>query len=51
VRALLAHDATLRLPDNFAGRQALWWAKLNGCDEVLRLVEARVEASERALSR
>ena len=39
VRALLAHDAALRLPDNFAGRQALWWAKINGCEEVVRLVD------------
>ena len=39
VRALLAHDATLRLPDTFAGRQALWWARFNGCEEVVRLVE------------
>ena len=38
VRALLEHDATLRLPDNFAGRQALWWARFHGCQEVLRLV-------------
>ena len=39
VRALLAHDPALRLPDTFAGRQALWWARLNGCEEVVRLVD------------
>jgi uncharacterized protein len=48
VRALLAHDPTLRLPDNFAGRQARWWATLNGCDEVLALVRgATVNADRR----
>src|SRR5256885_2364875 len=26
VRALLDHDPTLRIPETFAGRQALWWA-------------------------
>ena len=31
VRALLAHDPTLRLPDNFEGRLAIMWARLHGC--------------------
>ncbi len=38
VRALLAHDPTLRLPDNFAGRQALRFARFHECGEVLELV-------------
>lgn len=38
VRALIEHDPSLRLPDNFAGRQALWWARFHGCDDVLELV-------------
>jgi ankyrin repeat protein len=38
VRVLLAHDPTLRLPDNFAGRQALWWARFHGCAQVLKMV-------------
>jgi ankyrin repeat protein len=40
VRALLAHDSTLRLPDNFSGRRALWFARFHECDEVLQLVES-----------
>jgi ankyrin repeat protein len=38
VRALLAHDPGLGLPDNFAGRQALRFARFHECREVLRLV-------------
>jgi ankyrin repeat protein len=38
VRALLAHDPTLRLPDTIAAREALWWAKFHGCAEVLAMV-------------
>ena len=38
VRALLDHDPTLRIPETFAGRQALWWARFHGCAEVLTLV-------------
>ena len=30
--------STLRLPDTIAGREALWWATFNRCDEVLTLV-------------
>ena len=40
VRALLAHDPTLRLPDTIAGREALWWARFHGCADVLALVGA-----------
>ena len=48
VRALLAHDPALRLPDNFAGRSALAWARLHLvtenddrelCAEVLQLLD------------
>jgi ankyrin repeat protein len=45
VRALLDHDPALRLPNNLAAAQALWWAHVHGCDEVLRRVEARTRAS------
>jgi len=38
VRALLAHDPTLRLPDTTAGREALFWARFHGCSEVLDLI-------------
>ena len=38
VRALLAHDPTLRLPNTIAGREALWWARFHGCAGVLALV-------------
>jgi ankyrin repeat protein len=40
VKALLAHDPSLTLPNSFAGRQALWWARFNNCDAVLTLVGA-----------
>jgi hypothetical protein len=39
VRALLEHDPTLRLPDTFAGREALWWARFHNCTEVLELID------------
>jgi ankyrin repeat protein len=39
VRALLEHDPTLRLPETFAGREALWWARFHGCTEVLELID------------
>jgi len=45
VRALLEHDPTLRLPDNFAARQALWWARFNGCRDVLDMIDERVAAT------
>ena len=47
VRALLAHDPTLRLPDNVAGRLALMWARVHvvaehdpgeRCADVLQLL-------------
>ena len=38
VRALLAHDPSLELPETAAGRRALWWARFNECDDVLTLV-------------
>ena len=41
VRALLAHDPTLHLKRNAAGESAVWWARLQGCDEVLRLIGER----------
>jgi ankyrin repeat protein len=44
VRVLLEHDPALRLPDNFAGRQALWWARFHGCDEVLALIDSATVA-------
>jgi ankyrin repeat protein len=43
VRALLAHDPMLRLPDTIAGREALWWARFHGCADVLTLVGADAE--------
>jgi ankyrin repeat protein len=39
VRALLAHDPSQRLPDTFAGRRALWFAKAHGCTEVIEMVK------------
>ena len=43
VRVLLewGADPDLRLPDTPAGHQALWWARMHDCDEVLALVGAR----------
>jgi ankyrin repeat protein len=38
VRALLAHDPALRLKRNTAWNDAVWWARFQGCDEVLRLI-------------
>jgi ankyrin repeat protein len=40
VKALLAHDPTLTMPDTIAAREALWWAKFHGCQEVIALVGA-----------
>lgn len=39
VRALLAHDPALRLKRNSAGDNAIWWARVQGCHEVLRLID------------
>ena len=41
VRALLEHDPGLRIPDTYAGRSAIWWARFHGCAEVLTMVGAR----------
>ena len=38
VRALIAHDPALRLKRNSAWNDAIWWARFQRCDEVLRLV-------------
>jgi hypothetical protein len=38
VRALLAHDPSLRLPDMLASREALWWARFHGCADVLKMI-------------
>lgn len=38
VRALMAHDPLLRLKRNAAWDDAIWWARLQRCKEVLRLV-------------
>jgi ankyrin repeat protein len=38
VRALLAHDPALRLKHNAAGNNAIWWARLQRCGDVLRLI-------------
>ena len=38
VRALLAHDPGLRLKRNAAGTNAIWWARFQLCQDVLRLI-------------
>ena len=38
VRTLLKHDPALRLPDTIASREAVWWARFHGCDDVLKMV-------------
>jgi ankyrin repeat protein len=38
VRALLAHDPALRLKRSSAGSDAIWWARVQFCGQVLRLV-------------
>jgi ankyrin repeat protein len=38
VRALIAHDPALRLKRNRAWNDAIWWARFQGCEEVLRLI-------------
>jgi ankyrin repeat protein len=38
VRALLAHDPALRLKRNAAGKNAIWWARVQRCGDVLRLI-------------
>jgi uncharacterized protein len=38
VRALIAHDPRLRLKRNSAWNDAIWWARFQRCEDVLRLV-------------
>jgi ankyrin repeat protein len=38
VRALLAHDQRLRLKRNSAWNDAIWWARFQRCEDVLRLI-------------
>jgi len=38
VRALIAHDPQLRLKRNSAWNDAIWWARLQRCEDVLRLI-------------
>ena len=38
VRAFLARDPALRVKHNDAGNDALWWARFQRCEEVLRLI-------------
>jgi hypothetical protein len=38
VRALLAHDPSLRLQRNAAGKDAIWWARFQMRGDVLSLV-------------
>jgi ankyrin repeat protein len=38
VRALIAYDPKLRLTRNSAGNDAIWWARFQGCEDVLRLI-------------
>jgi ankyrin repeat protein len=38
VRALVAHDPGLRLKRNSAWNDAIWWARFQRCEDVLRLI-------------
>ena len=38
VRALIAHDPRLRLRRNAAWNDAIWWARFQRCEDVLRLI-------------
>jgi len=38
VRALIAHDPALRLKRNSAWTNAIWWARFQRCEDVLRLI-------------
>jgi hypothetical protein len=40
VRALLAHDPSLRLGHTFAARRALWIARLHSCTDVLAMIKS-----------
>ena len=37
-RALIAHDPTLRLKRNSAWNDAIWWARFQRCEDVLKLI-------------
>jgi ankyrin repeat protein len=39
VRALLAHDPTLTMPDTIAAKEALWWARFHRCADVLSMID------------
>jgi uncharacterized protein len=38
VRALIAHDPQLRLKRNSAWNDAIWWARFQRCEDVLKLI-------------
>ena len=38
VRALIAHDPALRSKHNSAWNDAIWWARFQRCEDVLRLI-------------
>ena len=38
VRALIAHDPRLRLKRNAAWKDAIWWARFQRCQDVLKLI-------------
>ncbi|HZR25174.1 MAG TPA: ankyrin repeat domain-containing protein [Vicinamibacterales bacterium] len=38
VRALMTHDPALTLPESMRGREALFWARFHGCDDVLKMI-------------
>lgn len=38
VRALIAHDPGLRVKCNAAWNDAIWWARVQRCEDVLRLI-------------
>lgn len=38
VRTLVAHDPQIRVKHNSAGHHAIWWARVQRCGEVLRLI-------------
>jgi ankyrin repeat protein len=48
VRALVAHDPALRPKRNAAWSDAIWWARFQRCDEVLKLIGESPSASSQA---
>jgi hypothetical protein len=38
VRALITHDPRLRLKRNQAWDDAIWWARVQRCSDVLRMI-------------